>query len=391
MQIIYTAKHKALTTDEVVVDGRPDESYEVPARAELILKAVRDGQLGPVVEPDDHGLEPILAVHDPDYVAFLRSAYDESAAYFGEAGPVLAWTFAGRHAARKPQGFMGRKGYYAFGHSTPILAGTWEAAYWSAQCALTAADLVREGQRTSPAVADLVREGQRTSPAVADLVREGKPTLPTVAYALCRPPGHHAAADLYGGYCYLNNAAIAARSLQQSPIPAAHDQSEHHGGEEVAKVAILDVDYHHGNGTQIVFYSDPTVLYCSLHAHPDEEYPYYWGDVDERGKGTGRGTNRNWPLPRGSGEQAYLVALEEALAFIGEFSPRYLVVSVGFDTIEGDPEGGFRLTTGSLSKIGQRIAALGLPTVLIQEGGYFLDRLAESALAFLRPFADWGR
>ena len=377
MQIIYSEKHKALTTDEVIVDGRPDESYEVPARAELILKAVRDGQLGPVVEPTDHGLGPILAVHDPDYVAFLRSAYDDSAAYFGEAGPVLAWTFAGRHAARKPQGCMGRKGYYAFGHSTPILAGTWEAAYWSAQCALTAAALVRDGQRTSPAVADLVREGQRTSP--------------TVAYALCRPPGHHAAADLYGGYCYLNNAAIAARFLQQSPFPAAHDQSEHHGGEEAAKVAILDVDYHHGNGTQIVFYSDPTVLYCSLHAHPDEEYPYYWGDVGERGTGAGRGTNRNWPLPRGTGEEAYLVALEEALAFIGEFSPHYLVVSVGFDTVEGDPEGGFRLTTGSLGEIARRIADLRLPTLLVQEGGYLLERLAETALAFLRPFADWGR
>jgi acetoin utilization deacetylase AcuC-like enzyme len=363
MQIIYTEKHKALATDEVIVDGRPDETCEVPARAELMLKAVQDAQLGLVVEPADHGLGPIVAVHDPDYVGFLRSAYDDSAAYFGEAGPVFAWTFAGRHAARKPRGFMGRKGYYAFGHSTPILAGTWEAAYWSAQCALTAADLVRDAERTSPAV----------------------------AYALCRPPGHHAAADLYGGYCYLNNAAIAARSLQQPPLPATQEHGERYRGGEAVKVAILDVDYHHGNGTQIVFYSDPTVLYCSLHAHPDEEYPYYWGDVDERGKGAGRGTNRNWPLPRGTGEQAYLVALEEALAFVGEFSPDYLVVSVGFDTIEGDPDGGFRLTTGSLSKIGQRIAALGLPTVLIQEGGYLLERLGESALAFLQPFADWGR
>lgn len=363
MQIIYTEKHKALNTDEVIVEGRPDETYEVPARAELILKAVQDAQLGPVIGPTDHGLGPILAVHDPDYVQYLRSAYDESATYFGQAGPVFAWTFAGRHAARRPQGFLGRKGYYAFGHSTPILAGTWEAAYWSAQCALTAADLVRDGQRT----------------------------LSTTAYALCRPPGHHAAADLYGGYCYLNNAAIAARSLQQSPPPDTCGHDQHHRGEEAAKVAILDVDYHHGNGTQIVFYSDPTVLYCSLHAHPDQEYPYYWGDVSERGRGVGRGTNRNWPLPRGTGEQTYLVTLEEALAFIGKFSPRYLVVSAGFDTVEGDPEGGFRLTPDSLSKVAQRIAALGLPIILIQEGGYLLESLAESALAFLRPFADRGR
>ncbi len=363
MQIIYTPKHQLLTTDDVIVKGQPDETYEVPDRAELILKAMQDALLGPVLEPVDHGLGPILAVHDPDYVDFLRSAYDESAAYFGEAGPVFAWTFAGRHAARKPRGFLGRKGYYAFGHGTPILAGTWEAAYWSAQCALTAADLVRDGQRT----------------------------FCSAAYALCRPPGHHAAADLYGGYCYLNNAAVAARSLQQSSFPDAHGHEQHRRGEEAPKVAILDVDYHHGNGTQIVFYSDPTVLYCSLHAHPDEEYPYYWGDICERGKGLGRGTNRNWPLPRGTGEQTYLVALEEALAFIGEFSPEYLVVSVGFDTVEGDPEGGFRLTTDSLSKVGRRIADLDLPTILIQEGGYRLGSLAESALAFLRPFAERGR
>ncbi|MEJ2732346.1 MAG: histone deacetylase family protein [Anaerolineae bacterium] len=363
MQIIYSAKHQLLTTDEVSVGSRLDEIWEVPARAELILKALQDARLGAVVEPADHGLGPILAVHDPDYVAFLRSAYDESAAYFGEAGPVFAWTFAGRYAAHKPRGFMGRKGYYAFGHGTPILAGTWDAAYWSAQCALTAAELVRDGQRT----------------------------LPGAAYALCRPPGHHAAADLYGGYCYLNNAAIAARSLQQSPLPDAPGHEQHRRREEAAKFAIQDVDYQHGNGTQIVFYSDPTVVYCSLHAHPDEEYPYYWGDICERGKGVGRGTNRNWPLPRGTGEQTYLVTLEEALAFIDAFSPEYLVVSVGFDTVEGDPEGGFRLTSDSLSKVGQRIAALDLPTVLIQEGGYLLDSLAECALAFLRPFADWGR
>jgi acetoin utilization deacetylase AcuC-like enzyme len=363
MQIIYNPKHQLLTTDEVIVKGQPDETYEIPDRAELILKAVQDALLGPVLEPVDHGLGPILAVHDPDYVEFLRSAYDESAAYFGEAGPVFAWTFAGRYGERKPRGFLGRKGYYAFGHGTPILGGTWEAAYWSAQCALTAADLVRDGRRT----------------------------LCSAAYALCRPPGHHAAADMYGGYCYLNNAAVAARSLQQPSLPDAQGHEQYRTGEATTKVAILDVDYHHGNGTQIVFYSDPTVLYCSLHAHPDEEYPYYWGDICECGKGLGRGTNRNWPLPRGTVEQTYLVALEEALAFVGEFSPEYLVVSVGFDTLEGDPEGGFRLTTDSLGKVGRRIADLNLPTILIQEGGYLLDSLAESALAFLRPFADQGR
>jgi acetoin utilization deacetylase AcuC-like enzyme len=340
MQIVYSEVHRQHATDDVQVEGHPLDSKEVPARADAILGAVVAAQWGPVIEPADHGLGPILAVHDADYVAFLRSAYDQSAAYFQEAGPVSTWTFAVRHAMRKPRGFLGLKGYYAFGWGSPILEGTWEAAYWSAQCALTAADLVRDGER--------------------------------VAYALCRPPGHHAAADLYGGYCYLNNAAIAARYLQA----------------EGTRIAILDVDYHHGNGTQLIFFSDPGVLYCSLHAHPDEEYPYYWGGADEIGVGPGEGTNRNWPLPRGTADASYLVVLDEALAAIRRFGPHYLVLSAGLDTVADDPEGGFRLTMEGLQQIGGRIASLDLPTVIAQEGGYLLDRLGESAVAFLGPFVD---
>jgi acetoin utilization deacetylase AcuC-like enzyme len=340
MQIVYSEAHRRHATDDVQVEGHPLDSKDVPARADAILGAVQAAQWGPVIEPADHGLDPILAVHDADYVSFLQSAYDQSAAYFQEAGPVFTWTFAVRHAARKPRGFLGLKGYYAFGWGTPILEGTWDAAYWSAQCALTAADLVRDGKR--------------------------------VAYALCRPPGHHAAADLYGGYCYLNNAAIAARYLQA----------------EGSRIAILDVDYHHGNGTQLIFFSDPEVLYCSLHAHPDEEYPYYWGDVDEIGEGPGEGTNGNWPLPRGTDDAGYLAALDEALAAIRRFAPCYLVLSAGFDGVADDPEGGFRLTMEGLQRISGRIAALDLPTVIVQEGGYLLDRLGENAIAFLRPFND---
>jgi acetoin utilization deacetylase AcuC-like enzyme len=340
MQIVYSEAHRRHATDDVQVEGHPLDSKDGPARVDTILDAMQSAQWGPVIEPADHGLGPILAVHDADYVSFLRSAYDESAAYFKEAGPVFTWTFAVRHAARKPRGFLGLKGYYAFGWGTPILEGTWDAAYWSAQCALTAADLVRDGER--------------------------------VAYALCRPPGHHAAADLYGGYCYLNNAAIAARSLQAKG----------------SRIAILDVDYHHGNGTQLIFFSDPRVLYCSLHAHPDEEYPYYWGDIDEIGEGPGEGTNRNWPLPRGTDDASYLAALDEALAAIRRFEPRYLVLSAGLDTVADDPEGGFCLTVEGLQQVGGRIAALDLPTVIVQEGGYLLDRLGENAIAFLRPFTD---
>jgi acetoin utilization deacetylase AcuC-like enzyme len=221
---------------------------------------------------------------------------------------------------------------------SPILEGSWKAAYWAAQCALTAADAVRGGRRA--------------------------------AYALCRPPGHHAAADLYGGYCYLNNAAIAARSLQSA-------------GE---RVAVLDVDYHHGNGTQSIFYADPAVFYASLHAHPDQEYPFYWGDADELGEGPGLGANRNWPLPQGTGDAEYLHALDEALDVVLSFSPRWLVVSAGFDGVVGDPEGGFCLSAECMREIGRRISGLGLRTVLVQEGGYGLDRLGQDAVALLEAF-----
>jgi acetoin utilization deacetylase AcuC-like enzyme len=305
MHIVYTDRHRRHATDTIQIEGHPFDTEEVPARAEIILEAVRAAQLGPVVEPTDHGLEPLLAVHDAGYVDYLRTIYAAHAAYYQEDEPVFAWTFATRqHIGRKPKSFLGLIGYYASGWGTPILEGTWEAAYWATQCALSAADLVRGGER--------------------------------VAYALCHPPGHHAASDLYGGFCYLNNAAIAARHLRA-------------GG----SVAILDVDYHHGNGTQAIFYSDPSALFCSLHAHPDDDYPYYWGDVDEQGEGPGEGTNWNWPLPLGADDVRYLDVLDAALAVVREFTPRYLVVSAGFDILVGDPVGGFCVTIEGLREIGR--------------------------------------
>ncbi len=335
MRIVYTDQHKLHATDRVLRDGQPFVTEEVPARAEVILSAARAAQLGPIIAPADYGLEPILAVHDAGFVNFLRSAYAESATVSRQAAPVFADTSAPRRSLRRPKAILGLKGYYAFGDGSPILEGTWSAAYWSAQCALTGAHLVRADSQA--------------------------------VYALCRPPGHHAAADLYGGVCYLNNAAIAARYLD-------------------APTAILDIDYHHGNGTQDIFYADPSVLTCSLHADPDEEYPYYWGAAGERGEGAGEGFNRNWPLPLGAGDAHYLSALDEALAVIRTFAPKYLVVSAGFDIVAGDPWGGFCVTGDGLAEIGRQIAALSLPTLLVQEGGYLLEKLGEHAVSFLRAF-----
>jgi acetoin utilization deacetylase AcuC-like enzyme len=336
---VYTPRHKIHSTDTVQIEGVPFASEEVPVRAEAILDALRAAGVGPVVSPTDHGIDPILAIHDADFVDFLRHAYEQSAAYFGEAGPVFVWTPAPRGSARKPQGFMGKKGYYAFGWGTPILEGTWEAAYWSVQCALTAADLVKAGEMA--------------------------------VYALCRPPGHHAAAALFGGFCYLNNAAVAARYLQQSG----------------RRVAVLDVDYHHGNGTQSIFYSDATVLYCSVHAHPDNAFPYFWGGSEERGEGQGRGTNFNYPLRPEISIADYVDALGAALGQVRAFGADVLVLCVGFDIVAGDPLGGFDFTIDDIGTIAQAIADWAWPTLIVQEGGYWPENLGEQALAFLRPFA----
>jgi acetoin utilization deacetylase AcuC-like enzyme len=301
---------------------------------------VRQAGLGPVAAPDDHGLAPILAVHTAEYVEHLRTVFADSARTFGKPEPVFGTTFAPRGALRKPTGFLGLTGYYAFGVGSPVLEGTWAAAYAAAQTALSAAARVRGGERA--------------------------------AYALCRPPGHHAAAELYGGFCYLNNAAIAARWLAQTTSQ---------------RVAVLDIDYHHGNGTQMVFYADPGVLFCSLHAHPDEDYPYYWGMPEERGQGAGLGFNCNWTLAQGTDDDAYLGTLAEALDVIRRYAPAWLVVSLGLDIADGDPVGGFRVSPAGLAAIGARIAGLGVPAVLVQEGGYLLERLGANALAFLGAFA----
>ncbi|MEA3042213.1 MAG: hypothetical protein QOH47_51 [Sphingomonadales bacterium] len=300
---------------------------EAPARAEAILAA-----LGPAEPARDHGEGPLSAVHSQAYLAFLRSAHQawRAAGREGDASGY-AWPVVRRRPLELDR-IDARLGAYSFDASSPIAAGTWEGAYWSAQTALSALDAVLAGERA--------------------------------AFALCRPPGHHSGADYLGGYCYLNNAAIAAQAA---------------GG----RVAILDVDYHHGNGTQDIFYANGDVLFVSIHADPRMDYPYYWGHADEIGEGAGEGATLNLPLPRGTDLAAYLPALDTALARIAAFAPELLVVSYGADTFIGDPISHFRLETGDYAILGRRIAALGLPTVVVMEGGYAVDALGVNVAAFL--------
>ncbi len=316
-------------------NGRP--YLDVTARFETLLATIN--QLGhSVVSAPDHGIAPIEAVHDAGYLAFLRTAFDR----FSEnpqAGPILwAWAYAVRQMNRKPDDVMGQAGYYLTGASSPIVAGTWTASVGSAHVAVEASTRVLAGAAE--------------------------------AYALCRPSGHHAYADLAGGFCYLNNAAIAARYLQKAG----------------RKPAILDIDVHHGNGTQGIFYRDAGVFFCSVHENPSVAYPWYAGYADETGEGAGVGTNLNLPLASGSGNAEWTAAIDKGLAAIGRFGADVLVISLGFDAQAGDPTASLRVDADGFRAAGRAIGRAGLPTVLVQEGGYLVAHLGLHLAAFLDGF-----
>ncbi|MEO0872453.1 MAG: histone deacetylase family protein [Pseudomonadota bacterium] len=305
---------------------------ESPARLASILDRITATST-----PKDHGQEPILAVHDPDYVSFLKTAHDEWIEQ-GRTGDAIGYAFPvrGRRPLRHDR-IDARLGQFGFDAASPIAAGTYQSAYWGAQTALSALDTILAGETSQ-------------------------------AFALCRPPGHHSSRDYYGGYCYLNNAAIAARAAQDAG----------HG-----PVAILDVDYHHGNGTQDIFYEDGGVFFASIHADPKSDYPYFWGHADEVGSGNGEGATFNQPLPRGTIWETYAPALDAALERIAAFGARTLIVSYGADTFESDPISEFKLNTPNMQRIGAAIATLGLPTLTVMEGGYRIDALGKNVEAYL--------
>jgi acetoin utilization deacetylase AcuC-like enzyme len=296
------------------------------------------------VETTEHGEAPITAVHDQGLVRFLEEAWPQMraegidhAALMPESFNVRALTEAITERGEPRHAISGRAGYWAFDTSSPIVAGTYVAARGAVDVALTATDLVLGGA--------------------------------AAAYGLCRPPGHHAARSMYGGYCFFNNAAIAAQAIVAAT------------GE---RVAILDLDYHHGNGTQQIFWRRPDVLYVSLHADPDRAYPFYLGRADETGEGPGAGTNLNLPLPVGTTNELYLDTLDRALTAIAATPGSVIVVSLGFDTYVHDPIADFAITTDGYHEMGRRVAALGRRLVILQEGGYHRPSLGENARAWLR-------
>jgi len=293
--------------------------------------------LGACADAVDHGAAPLLRVHSRDYLDFVASAFADwkAAGRPGDASGYV-WPVVGRRPLRLDR-IDARLGQYSMDASTPIAQGTWESAYWSAQTALSALDAVVAGERA--------------------------------AFALCRPPGHHAGADYMGGYCYLNNAAVAAEAARAVGK---------------VRVAILDIDYHHGNGTQDIFLARGDVFFASLHADPRTDYPFFWGHADETGVDEGEGATLNLPLPRGTGIRDYEAALDRALAAIAGFGADLLVCSFGADTFSGDPISFFALETADYAPVARRIASLGLPMLVVMEGGYAVDSLGANVASFLK-------
>jgi acetoin utilization deacetylase AcuC-like enzyme len=322
------------------MDGRIVPAFEKPERAEMIRARVAAVGLGPIVPPVEHDLATARRVHRPDYIDFLSRAWRLWAAA-GREGSAMAsfWPVHGLRGDLVPAELDGLLGFYTMDGGATFVAGTWDAVRASHDTALTAAALVQGGERA--------------------------------AFALCRPPGHHASSRFAGGYCFINNAAVAAQWLRD------------HGA---ARVSVLDIDYHHGNGTQEIFYTRADVQVVNIHANPMVEYPYFLGHADERGEGEGEGFNLNLPLPHGTGFAEWSAALDIAAQAVADHCPDALVVSLGVDTYRGDPISRFLLDTADYPEIGARIRALGLPTLFVMEGGYAVEAIGVNTVGVLAGF-----
>ncbi|RUX03842.1 MULTISPECIES: histone deacetylase family protein [unclassified Mesorhizobium] len=342
MKAFYAQEQKRHDPKAFLSSGAAQPNPEKPERVERLLAGARSA--GCTIErPGNHGLGPVSAVHTPEYLDFLEHIFERWQRIDGASAEVIPNIHPIARNGSYPASAVGQAGYHMADTACPISGETWQSALWSAWSAVEAAETVMAGA--------------------------------SGAYALCRPPGHHAFADVAGGFCFINNSAVAAQVLRR----------------QAARVAILDVDLHHGNGTQGIFYARSDVLTVSLHADPVRFYPFFWGHADERGEGPGLGYNFNLPLPRKSADAAFLEALGVAFQRIRAFSPDALVVAFGLDAFEGDPFGGLSVTTPGFSRIGEAIAGLDLPTVIVQEGGYLCDELGDNLTAFLTGFGGKAR
>ena len=327
--------------------GRLVDCHEHPGRFDHVMGALARRPQGPLATPGAADLALVRRVHTPEYVDFLQNAWARWVALdaANAALDILPSVWPG-HGLRRdvhPDNFSAQVGRFAFDSGSPITAGTWEAAEAGAACAIDAARAIATAGG------------------------------PRAAFALTRPPGHHAGTDFYGGYCFLNNSALAAQALREAGME---------------RVALLDVDYHHGNGTQQIFYGRGDVLTVSLHGDPLTEYPFYLGYADETGDGEGEGWNFNLPLAAGTGADAWFDALQQGLARVAQSGAGALVVALGVDTFEGDPISQFRLQSPDYLCIGRQIATAGLPTVFVMEGGYAVAETGVNVVNVLEGFAS---
>ena len=342
MKTVYSSDHILRNPKTELTGGQLVTPFECPQRADYVLAAIESQQLGDVIPPSQWPRSLVESIHDPGYLTFLDTVWQRwiNAGNQGEAIPNV-WPSRSMPSQRIPRNIEGQLGYYSLAGETSISDGTAEAAWVSAKVALSAAELLNQGENS--------------------------------AFALCRPPGHQASNDQYGGYCFINNAAIAAQKLR-------YDGAK--------KVAILDVDFHHGNGTQDIFYQRDDVLFCSIHGDPMVAFPYFLGFSDETGEGPGEGFNLNIPLPRGTPYSIWRAALCRAVTNILSYGADAIVVSLGVDTFENDPISFFKLKSDDFIDMGQTIATMGLPTVFIMEGGYAVEEIGTNTVNVLKGFEN---
>ena len=339
MLTVFSEKHALRDSKTELYGGELVPPFECPVRAEHILQRVRDVSLGEVIAPDHFEIEAVTRIHDPAFIHFLETCWDEwkAAGYKGEA-IATCWPARGMQQ-RIPHYIDGKLGYYALAAETAISNGTWEAARASVNVALTAQATIRDGARE--------------------------------AFALCRPPGHHAAGDMFGGYCFINNAAVAAQAFI--------DQG-------ASRVALLDVDFHHGNGSQAIFYDRDDVMFLSLHGDPRDAFPHFLGYADELGLGDGTGFNHNYPMGPGTNFKTWGAALDDACHKIRDYAPDALVISLGVDTFERDPISFFKLASDDFKRYGATISNLGLPTLFVMEGGYAVEEVGINTVNVLQGY-----
>ncbi len=337
MKAFFDDRQTAHAPENFIVSGTCRPNPEVPERAEILKAAAQEAGCR-FEAPKEIGLGPIAAIHTAEYLTFLQNIHSRWSDIAGASAEVIPNIHPRSRSDSYPSSPVGQAGYHQADTACPIAEGTWLSAYWSAQSAI----------------------------AGADHLLSGGPS----AYVLCRPPGHHAYADQAGGFCFLNNSAIAAERLRKSGL----------------RPAILDIDVHHGNGTQGIFYERGDVLTLSIHADPAHFYPFFWGHAAERGAGAGLGANLNLPLAMGSGDVPFLEALDAGLARVSMYGADVIVVALGLDASKDDPFQALTVTRDGFARIGARIAKTGKPVLLVQEGGYLSDTLGACLTATLSGY-----